>query len=111
MLLWSGQTVSEIGSQITVLALPLVAVVVLRASTFQIGLLSAAETSAYLLVSLPAGALVGRALALLLAAARHARFPGHPAAPSPGITSAYRWQPKWRQGWRFSPGSTRCPGG
>jgi hypothetical protein len=60
MLLWSGQTVSEIGSQITVLALPLVAVVVLRASTFQIGLLSAAETSAYLLVSLPAGALVGR---------------------------------------------------
>jgi len=60
MLLWGGQTVSEIGSQITVLALPLVAVVVLRASTFQIGLLSAAETSAYLLVSLPAGALVGR---------------------------------------------------
>lgn len=60
MLLWGGQAVSEIGSQITVLALPLVAVVVLRASTLQVGLLSAAETSAYLLVSLPAGALVGR---------------------------------------------------
>jgi predicted MFS family arabinose efflux permease len=60
MLLWGGQTVSEVGSQITVLALPLVAVVLLHASTLQVGLLSAAETSAYLLVSLPAGALVGR---------------------------------------------------
>lgn len=60
MLLWGGQTVSEVGSQITVLALPLVAVVLLHASTLQVGLLSAAETSAYLLVSLPAGPLVGR---------------------------------------------------
>lgn len=60
LLLWSGQTVSEIGSQMTVLAVPLVAVVLLHASTLEIGLLSAAQTSAYLLVSLPAGALVGR---------------------------------------------------
>ncbi|MGW5280327.1 MFS transporter [Streptomyces collinus] len=60
LLLWSGQTVSEIGSQVTVLALPLVAVVVLDASAFQVGLLSAAETSAYLLVALPAGAIVDR---------------------------------------------------
>lgn len=60
MLLWGGQSVSEIGSQITVLALPLVAVVLLHASTLQVGLLSAAETSAYLLVALPAGALVAR---------------------------------------------------
>lgn len=55
LLLWSGQTVSEVGSQISVLALPLVAVVVLKAGAFQIGLLSAAGTSAYLLVALPAG--------------------------------------------------------
>ena len=60
LLLWGGQTVSEIGSQMTVLALPLVAVVLLHASTLEVGLLSAAQTSAYLLVSLPAGALVGR---------------------------------------------------
>ncbi|MFF4490470.1 MFS transporter [Streptomyces sp. NPDC001544] len=60
LLLWSGQTVSEMGSQVTVLALPLVAVVVLGASAFQVGLLSAAETSAYLLVALPAGAIVDR---------------------------------------------------
>ncbi|WP_327290377.1 MFS transporter [Streptomyces sp. NBC_01198] len=59
-LLWGGQTVSEIGSQISVLALPLVAVVVLGASAFQVGLLSAAQTSAYLLVALPAGAVVDR---------------------------------------------------
>jgi predicted MFS family arabinose efflux permease len=60
VLLWGGQTVSEVGSQISVLALPLVAVVALRASAFQVGLLSAAGTCAYLLVSLPAGAVVDR---------------------------------------------------
>jgi len=60
LFLWGGQTVSEIGSQISVLALPLVAVVVLKATAFQVGLLSAAETSAYLLVALPAGAVVDR---------------------------------------------------
>lgn len=58
LLLWGGQTVSEIGSQITVLAMPLVAVVALHASALQVGLLSATQTAAYLLVSLPAGALV-----------------------------------------------------
>ena len=60
LLLWGGQTVSEVGSQITVLAMPLVALVALRASTLQVGLLSAAVTIAYLLVALPAGALVDR---------------------------------------------------
>jgi hypothetical protein len=52
MLLWSGQTVSEVGSQVTVLALPLVAIVILSASTFEVGLLSATVTSAYLLIPL-----------------------------------------------------------
>ncbi|MBM9504391.1 MFS transporter [Actinacidiphila acididurans] len=60
LLLWVSQTVSEMGSQVTVLALPLVAVVLLDASAFQVGLLAAAETSAYLLVALPAGAVVDR---------------------------------------------------
>lgn len=60
LLLWSGQTASEIGSQITVLALPLVALLTLHASTLQVTLLATAETCAYLLVSLPAGALVER---------------------------------------------------
>ncbi|MGH3248568.1 MAG: hypothetical protein ACRDOI_20520 [Trebonia sp.] len=40
--------------------LPLVAMVILRATTFQVGLLSAAVTSAYLLFALPAGVLADR---------------------------------------------------
>jgi MFS family permease len=60
LLLWSGQTVSEMGSAVTQLALPLTAVVLLRASTFQVGLLTAAATAAFALIALPAGALVDR---------------------------------------------------
>jgi MFS family permease len=60
MLLWSGQTVSQAGSQVTILALPLVAIVILKATTFEVGLLSAATTSAYLLVALPVGVLADR---------------------------------------------------
>ena len=60
LLLWSGQTVSEMGSAVTQLALPLTAVVVLRATTFQVGLLTSAATAAFALIALPAGALVDR---------------------------------------------------
>ena len=60
MLLWSGQTVSEMGSAVTQLALPLTAVVLLKATTFQVGLLTAAATLAFAVIALPAGALVDR---------------------------------------------------
>jgi MFS family permease len=60
MLLWGGQTVSEMGSSVTQLALPLTAVVLLKASTFQVGLLTSAATLAFALIALPAGALVDR---------------------------------------------------
>ncbi len=60
MLLWGGQSVSEIGSAVTIVALPLVAVGVLHATTFQVGLLSAAGTACFLLVALPAGLVVDR---------------------------------------------------
>lgn len=74
MLLWAGQTVSFIGSAVTLLALPLTAVVVLHASTFQVGLLASAITSAWLLFALPAGILVDklpkRTLMLVCDAAR-----------------------------------------
>jgi MFS family permease len=60
MLLWGGQAVSQTGSQVTILALPLVAIFVLKATTIEVGLLSAATTSAYLLVALPAGVLADR---------------------------------------------------
>ena len=60
LLLWAGQSVSEMGSAVTQLALPLTAVVILRASTFQIGLLTSAATVAFAVIALPAGALVDR---------------------------------------------------
>ncbi len=58
--LWIGQSISELGSQVTTLALPLAAVLALHASTFQVGLLTTAGFAAFLLVGLPAGAWVDR---------------------------------------------------
>ena len=58
--LWIGQTVSAVGSQMTGLAIPVIAVTFLNASELEMGLLSAADTSAFLVVGLLAGALVDR---------------------------------------------------
>ena len=58
--LWIGETVSQFGTQITFLALPLVAILVLHASTFEVGLLTALDTLGFLIVGLPAGAWVDR---------------------------------------------------
>jgi len=58
--LWGGESVSELGSQVSVLAIPLVAVRTLHATTFQIGALTAASTAAFLIVGLPAGVWVDR---------------------------------------------------
>ena len=60
MLLWSGQAVSEVGSQVTLLAIPLLAALTLHATTFEIALLTAASSAAFLFVALQAGALVDR---------------------------------------------------
>lgn len=60
MLLWGGQTVSDTGSAVTQLALPLLAVITLGASTFQVSLLEAASSAAFLFVALQAGAIVDR---------------------------------------------------
>ncbi|MGW1791174.1 MFS transporter [Streptomyces tubercidicus] len=59
-LLLAGAAAGQIGAQVTLVALPLVAVLELRAPAFQVGLLTAAETAAFLLVGLPAGAWVDR---------------------------------------------------
>jgi len=58
--LWTGQAVSRAGSQVSLLALPLVAIVLLHATTFEVGALTATATLPFLLVGLPAGALVDR---------------------------------------------------
>jgi predicted MFS family arabinose efflux permease len=59
--LWAAQTVSDIGSEAGLLAVPLVAIYTLHASTLEVGALSAAETAAFLFLGLPAGVLVDRA--------------------------------------------------
>ncbi|MHB8646066.1 MAG: MFS transporter [Thermomicrobiales bacterium] len=58
--LWAGQTVSQFGSQITVLALPLTAALTLHASAANMGFLAAASTAPFLLIGLFAGVWVDR---------------------------------------------------
>lgn len=58
--LWTGQTISLVGSQVTMLALPLTAVLALHASAFQMGLLRAAQYAPALLIGLLAGAFIDR---------------------------------------------------
>jgi MFS family permease len=60
MRLWTAESVSRLGSQVSLLALPLVAITVLHASTFEVGLLSTAEFAPFVLVGLPAGVWVDR---------------------------------------------------
>jgi len=60
MLLWSGQTVSELGSTVSQLALPLIAVTVIKATTFEVSVLGFLTSLAFLPISLPAGVIVDR---------------------------------------------------
>ncbi len=100
--LWAGETVSLFGSQVTELALPLVAIYTLTANARQLGMLNAARFAPFLLVTLVAGALVdrhrrrpvligsnlGRALLIgsipMLAAAHWLRMP-HSQVGGPGL--------------------------
>lgn len=56
--LWIAQTVSLFGAQITVLALPTVAIILLHASPFEVGVLAAMPWLAYVSVGLFAGVIV-----------------------------------------------------
>ncbi|HEV7467596.1 MAG TPA: MFS transporter [Candidatus Dormibacteraeota bacterium] len=58
--LWAGQTVSQVGSQVSFIAIPLTAVTVLGAGPFQTGLLGTLEFLPFLLFGLPAGVWVDR---------------------------------------------------
>jgi MFS family permease len=58
--LWAGDSISQIGTTVTFIALPLLAIQVLDATPFEVGLLTTFETAAFLLVGLPAGAWVDR---------------------------------------------------
>jgi MFS family permease len=59
-LLWIGESVSSVGSAVTVVALPLVAVSELHASAFAVSSLVAAAWLPWLVLGLPAGAYVDR---------------------------------------------------
>src|SRR6476646_4472495 len=58
--LWGSVGVSLLGTQVSLLALPLTALGVLHASAGQVALLAAAGTAPFLLLGLPAGAWVDR---------------------------------------------------
>lgn len=72
--LWLGDTVSQFGTFVGHTVLPLLAVTALALTPFEMGLLTAAETAAFLLIGLPAGVWVDRvrrrSLMVVAAAAR-----------------------------------------
>jgi MFS family permease len=58
--LWTAETISQFGTQVSLLAIPLVAVTLLHATPFEIALLGTIEFLPFILFSLPAGAWVDR---------------------------------------------------
>jgi MFS family permease len=58
--LWVGETVSVFGSQVTLLAVPTVAILILHAGPFQVGVLSALEFLAFPTLGLVAGVYADR---------------------------------------------------
>jgi MFS family permease len=58
--LWTGETVSQLGSQVSQLAIPFVALGILNASTFEIALLNVVEMLPFMLIGLVAGVWVDR---------------------------------------------------
>ena len=60
MKLWTGQSISEFGSQISQLAIPLLALLALHASTFEFSVLGVLGFMPFILFALPAGVWVDR---------------------------------------------------
>lgn len=58
--LWSAETVTQFGTQVSQLALPLAAILILDASAFEVALLGAIQFLPFLLLTLPAGVWVDR---------------------------------------------------
>jgi MFS family permease len=58
--LWTAATVSVLGSQVTLIAVPYIALTMLDATVFQVSLLAAVEMLPFLLFTLPAGAWLDR---------------------------------------------------
>ena len=60
MKMWTGQTISQFGSSISQLALPIIAIKTLHASPFAVAALGTVEFAPFLLFTLPAGVWVDR---------------------------------------------------
>lgn len=58
--LWSAETVSQFGTQVSQLALPLTAVLILDATAFEVSVLATLEFLPFILFALPAGVWVDR---------------------------------------------------
>ncbi|MEI6271521.1 MAG: MFS transporter, partial [Chloroflexota bacterium] len=58
--LWAAETISHLGSSVTGLALPVVAITLLHATPLQIAILNLADFLPFLLIGLIAGVLVDR---------------------------------------------------
>ena len=58
--MWAGQSLSEVGTEVTRLALPTAAIVLLHAGPFQVGLLAALEFLAFPVLGLVAGVYADR---------------------------------------------------
>ncbi|HEX5589625.1 MAG TPA: MFS transporter [Candidatus Limnocylindrales bacterium] len=58
--LWTAETVSVFGTQVTLLALPIIAATILNVTPFEFGLLATIEFLPFILFSLPAGVWVDR---------------------------------------------------
>jgi MFS family permease len=60
MKLWSAQTISQFGDEVTQLAIPFVAVLTLDVTPFQLGLLGVFQFLPFILLTIPAGVWVDR---------------------------------------------------
>src|SRR3954468_3608963 len=59
-LLLFGQTTSQLGAQVSGIAIPLLAVLVLHASALEVGIVNASGTLAFAVIGLPVGAWTDR---------------------------------------------------
>jgi MFS family permease len=91
---WSAASVSELGSQVSLLALPFVAIVTLNATTFEVAALGLANLGALLLFGLPAGVwldrIVRRPVMIAADIGRAIAFATVPIAYSAGVLTI--WQ-------------------
>src|SRR3954470_6244866 len=58
--LWTGETISQFGTQVSTLAIPLIAALFLDVTPFEFGLIGTIEFLPFILLSLPAGVWVDR---------------------------------------------------